>query len=96
MSATVLTSQKRTSYFDLVNLVKSGMLIVLDSHAFEFALSVPSHSQTLVDPDTADGWPKISVTFPAFTHIQITMAIDTGGSKNALIKKSVLNKGKRD
>jgi hypothetical protein len=55
MSATVLTTQKHTSYFDLVNLVKSGMLIVLDSHAFEFALNVPSHSQTLVDPDTADG-----------------------------------------
>lgn len=78
------------TYLDLVKRVKSGILMVLESQALVFAPSVPIHNQARAEPATVAGCENISRGEPAFTQIHITMAMETGGSRIALIKKSFL------
>lgn len=74
----------------LLNRVKSDMLIVLDNHAFVFALKVANHNQTLADPRTVAGWLNMALALPDLTHIHMTIAIETGINKIALIMNNFL------
>ena len=83
--------RKKAADFVLLNRVKSDMFRMLVIHAFVLALNVASHNQVLADPVTVAGWLKIPCTLPALTHIQITMATETGTSSTALMRNSFLH-----
>lgn len=59
------------------------MLAALDNQEFVMPPKVDSHTQTLVEPDTVPGWPKMPLMSPASTQIHSTIPTETGSRRIA-------------